>query len=96
MVGLIACAGPLTSFVATVIAFFSFRDTSTIVDLYTWFQFTKNIYVGFTFNIDNLSMLMMFIVSGVGTLIHIYSIGYMHEDKGFGDLWLILICFYFQ
>jgi len=96
LVGLIACAGPLTSFVATVIAFFSFRDTSTIVDLYTWFQFTKNIYVGFTFNIDNLSMLMMFIVSGVGTLIHIYSIGYMHEDKGFWRFMAYLNLFLFS
>lgn len=36
--------------------------------------------VSWTFRIDTLSVLMMLIVSGVGTLIHIYSIGYMHSD----------------
>jgi len=32
------------------------------------------------FRVDTLSVTMMLVVSGVGTLIHIYSIGYMHED----------------
>src|SRR5574340_46176 len=36
--------------------------------------------VSWTFRIDTLSVLMMLVVSGVGTLIHIYSIGYMHND----------------
>src|SRR5215211_3386410 len=33
-----------------------------------------------TFRVDSLSTTMMLVVSGVGTLIHIYAIGYMHED----------------
>ncbi len=36
--------------------------------------------VSWSFRIDTLSVLMMLVVSGVGTLIHIYSIGYMHSD----------------
>src|SRR5215216_3416724 len=36
-----------------------------------------------TFRIDSLSTTMMLAVSGVGTLIHIYAIGYMHEDVRF-------------
>jgi len=36
--------------------------------------------ISWTFRIDTLSVLMMLVVSGVGTLIHIYSIGYMHSD----------------
>jgi NADH-quinone oxidoreductase subunit L len=36
-----------------------------------------------TFRIDSLSTIMMLVVSGVGTLIHIYAIGYMHEDVRF-------------
>jgi len=35
------------------------------------------------FRIDSLSTTMMLVVSGVGTLIHIYAIGYMHEDVRF-------------
>ena len=36
-----------------------------------------------TFRVDTLSTTMMLVVSGVGTLIHIYAIGYMHEDVRF-------------
>src|SRR6266498_2425927 len=36
-----------------------------------------------TFRIDSLSTTMMLVVSGVGNLIHIYAIGYMHEDVRF-------------
>ena len=36
-----------------------------------------------TFRVDSLSTVMMLVVSGVGTLIHIYAIGYMHEDVRF-------------
>src|SRR5512139_2363336 len=36
--------------------------------------------INWTFRVDTLSTLMMLLVSGVGTLIHIYAIGYMHED----------------
>ena len=36
--------------------------------------------VSWTFRIDTLSVTMMMVVSGVGTLIHIYAIGYMRED----------------
>jgi len=51
-------------------------------------QFLEWIHVGnlsldWTFRIDSLSATMMLVVSGVGTLIHIYAIGYMHEDVRF-------------
>ncbi len=36
--------------------------------------------VRWAFRVDTLSVVMMLVVSGVGTLIHIYSIGYMHND----------------
>jgi NADH-quinone oxidoreductase subunit L len=36
--------------------------------------------VSWTFRVDSLSTLMMLVVAGVGTLIHIYAIGYMHRD----------------
>ncbi|HCK64758.1 MAG TPA: NADH-quinone oxidoreductase subunit L [Anaerolineae bacterium] len=39
-----------------------------------------NLELDWTFRIDSLSATMMLVVSGVGTLIHIYAIGYMHED----------------
>lgn len=35
------------------------------------------------FVIDNLSVVMMLIITGIDTLIHVYSLGYMHGDEGF-------------
>jgi NADH-quinone oxidoreductase subunit L len=42
-----------------------------------------NLSLDWTFRMDSLSTTMMLVVSGVGTLIHIYAIGYMHEDVRF-------------
>lgn len=42
-----------------------------------------NLAIDWTFRVDTLSATMMLVVSGVGTLIHIYAIGYMHEDVRF-------------
>src|SRR5512143_3484109 len=42
-----------------------------------------NLSIDWTFRADSLSTTMMLVVSGVGTLIHIYAIGYMHEDVRF-------------
>jgi NADH-quinone oxidoreductase subunit L len=56
-----------------------------IVPFAHWFQ-VGALNVNWAFQIDTLSVTMMLVVSGVGTLIHIYSIGYMHEDVRFnGD-----------
>jgi NADH-quinone oxidoreductase subunit L len=42
--------------------------------------------IDWAFRVDTLSVTMMMVVAGVGTLIHVYSIGYMHEDVRFqGD-----------
>jgi NADH-quinone oxidoreductase subunit L len=51
-------------------------------------QLAEWIHIGalqtdWTFRVDSLSTTMMLVVSGVGTLIHIYAIGYMHEDVRF-------------
>jgi NADH-quinone oxidoreductase subunit L len=50
--------------------------------------FAEWIHIGgleldWTFRVDSLSTTMMLVVSGIGTLIHIYAIGYMHEDVRF-------------
>jgi len=39
-----------------------------------------DLVVGWNFRVDTLSVVMMLVVAGVGTLIHVYSIGYMHHD----------------
>ena len=41
-----------------------------------------DLHVDFGLKLDALSMMMLLIVTGVGGSIHIYSYGYMHEDRG--------------
>jgi len=50
-----------------------------IVTLADWIHI-GNLNVNWAFQVDTLAVTMMLVVTGVGTLIHIYSIGYMHED----------------
>jgi len=50
-----------------------------IVALVDWITIGA-LQVRWAFQVDTLSVVMMLVVAGVGTLIHIYSIGYMHED----------------
>ena len=42
-----------------------------------------DLQIDFAFQIDQLSMVMVLVITGVGTLIHIFSIGYMREDPGY-------------
>lgn len=54
-----------------------------------------NFNIPFSYLIDELSVLMMLIITGVGLLIHIYSAGYMHDDEGFNKFFAYLNLFIF-
>lgn len=60
-----------------------------------WME-TRNLTVNFSYNLDQLSLLMGLIVNGIGAVIHLYSIGYMHGDKGFYKFFLYLNLFIFS
>jgi NADH-quinone oxidoreductase subunit L len=64
------------------------------VVLYEWFS-SGAFTVDIGFLLDPLSAVMILVVSGVGFLIHVYSIGYMHHDKGFSRYFLYLNLFVF-
>ncbi len=79
--GYLATLSTAVSFVAAAICFFSIRGRSddeslVLTTAWTWLS-AGSLDVGFTLLIDPLSILMMLIVSGVGSLIVAYSIGYM-------------------
>jgi NADH-quinone oxidoreductase subunit L len=57
------------------------------VVLYQWIS-SGAFTVDIGFLLDPLSAVMILVVSGVGFLIHVYSIGYMHHDKGFSRYFL--------
>jgi NADH-quinone oxidoreductase subunit L len=54
---------------------------------------SANIDIPWQFRVDALSVTMMLVVSGVGTLIHIYAIGYMHGDSRFPRFFVYLNLF---
>lgn len=56
-------------------------DRVRVVTLFPWIV-AGSVNVGFSYQIDQLSVLMMLIVTGVGFLIHVYAIGYMRGDPG--------------
>ena len=81
--GIIASVAVGLSFLISVSMFFMLRNSgqnSATVTLFNWIAI-GNMNIPFAFLIDHLSLTMMLIVTGVGTLIHIYSIGYMHGDN---------------
>ena len=49
--------------------------------------------VDWTLHVDRLSVLMMLVITGVGSLIHIYSVGYMADDAGFARYFAYLNLF---
>lgn len=65
-----------------------------IVTLFTWLD-VGGLNVSFAYQVDQLSLVMALIVTGVGFVIHVYSIGYMHGDKGFWRFFAYLNLFIF-
>jgi len=55
-----------------------------------------DLQIDFGLKMDSLSMMMLLIVTGVGGLIHIYSIGYMHDDPGYSRFFACLSLFTFS
>ncbi|HJP63283.1 MAG TPA: NADH-quinone oxidoreductase subunit L [Mucilaginibacter sp.] len=95
VIGFIGSAVILTSFVLSVIAFIQISNGGNIeVNLFNWFDLGV-FKVSFSFLVDRLSVIMMLIITGVGFLIHLYSIGYMHHDDGFGKFFAYLNLFVF-
>src|SRR2546429_7095495 len=62
---------------------------------FTWIDLGGVFKVPFGFVLDNLSKTMLVLVSGVGSLIHIYSLGYMRDDEGKSRYFAALSLFMF-
>ncbi|WP_324371875.1 NADH-quinone oxidoreductase subunit L [Pedobacter sp.] len=62
--------------------------------LFDWIS-AGSLHIPLSFLVDPLSSIMLLIITGVGFLIHIYSIGYMHDDEGFGKFFSYLNLFIF-
>jgi NADH-quinone oxidoreductase subunit L len=84
-IGALASAASGLAFVVAALLGFALWTGSgraVVVPFADWIHI-GDLNVAWNFRVDTLSVLMMLVVSGVGTLIHIYAIGYMHEDVRF-------------
>ncbi len=87
------------SFILSVFAFIILSNSQTenpslVVNCFEWFNF-GGLHIPFELRIDKLSSLMILIITGIGTLIHLYSISYMHDEECVGRYfaYLNLFCF---
>ncbi|MDE0013459.1 MAG: NADH-quinone oxidoreductase subunit L [Candidatus Poribacteria bacterium] len=94
--GWIGALAVLISLICSIIAFTSVHSGATPFDetLYEWItgeSFAFNI----GFRVDALTTVMLLVITGVGFLIHVYSIGYMHGDAGYTRYFAYLNLFVF-
>ena len=84
-VGLVASLASGAAFVVSVLLAYTVSLHHGEVSSYFFAEWMHigSLELDWVFRIDSLSTTMMLVVSGVGTLIHIYAIGYMHEDVRF-------------
>jgi len=97
-VSLVACGTPLAAFGISLAAFFEFLQAPpqapVVANLGSWLSF-GSFKFDFALQIDQLSLLWLLIVTGIGSLIHIYSIGYMHHDERYAHFMAYLNLFVF-
>src|SRR6266481_1905644 len=88
----ISVAAVLGSFICSWLVF---RQSNISAPASTWIEISGVFKVPFGFVLDNLSKTMLVLVSGVGALIHIYSLGYMRDDEGKSRYFAALSLFMF-
>jgi NADH-quinone oxidoreductase subunit L len=78
------------TFLASIFVFAGHGGTTEV----PWLDFRPGFYVPIGLTVDDLSKTMLLVVTGIGTLVHIYSLVYMHEDESearfFGNLSLFM------
>jgi NADH-quinone oxidoreductase subunit L len=96
VIGFIGSSLILASFVLSILTFFQIKSSGVPINVtvFEWFH-VGALKVSFAFLVDQLSSIMLLIITGVGFLIHLYSTGYMHEDEGFGKFFAYLNLFVF-
>ncbi|NJL16595.1 MAG: NADH-quinone oxidoreductase subunit L [Nitrospira sp.] len=93
---LIAVPAVLLSLLLALSAFVEVASGSVIsIPLYTWLASGDlDIHIGL--HIDRLTAVMLLLVTGVSSLVHIYTIGYMHGDSGYARFFSYIALFTFS
>jgi NADH-quinone oxidoreductase subunit L len=93
--GALACAAVGSSFALTFYVFWQLPDAAIFRDLvYTWIE-SGSFRVNLSFQVDALTAVMLLVVTGIGFLIHVYSLGYMEHDEGMVRFFVYLNLFIF-
>lgn len=97
-VGFIASGTILLSFIFSIVLFFHVKNNGGSIVSYFNFINIDNLVIPFAFQIDALSSLFLLIITGVGFLIHVYSIAYMNDEEPqhFGRYFAYLNLFIFS
>ncbi|MGI9041792.1 MAG: NADH-quinone oxidoreductase subunit L [Gemmatimonadales bacterium] len=97
--GLVSLIGPgalLAAFAVSVGVFLELLREAphapTIVRLWSWLPVGR-LQIDLAFQVDQLAAVMLLVVTGVGSLIHIFSVGYMKEDPGYARYFAYLNLF---
>jgi NADH-quinone oxidoreductase subunit L len=82
LTGVIGCGTILAAFVISLIIFGEVREVGFLPRLVNLFDFINvgTLHISFSFQVDQLSVLFLLIITGVGFLIHLYSTSYMHDE----------------
>jgi NADH-quinone oxidoreductase subunit L len=86
----------VVSFILSVIVFGVYQGAPQPVELTANWLSVGDLHIEFGLRLDPLSLLMLLVVTGVGGAIHIYSYGYMHEDRSLGRYFASLSLFTFS
>jgi NADH-quinone oxidoreductase subunit L len=93
--GALACAAVGAAFAIALAVFFQLSAAGVLRDsIYTWIE-SGSFRVAFSLQVDTLTAVMLLIVTGIGFLIHVYSLGYMAHDDGMARFFVYLNLFIF-
>ena len=98
--GWFAAAMPIASFLVTVSVYFDLlsrpsEERHEVVTLFSWIP-VGALHIDVALLADPLSITMALFITGIGSLIHLYAIGYMHGDPKFSKFFLYLNMFVFS
>lgn len=95
--GWISSLTVLLSFILSIQIFTGLQNPATTYDAIGFtFLSVGDLFVDFAIQADRLTSIMMLVITGIGFLIHVYSISYMHGDKGFYKFFAYLNLFVFN
>ena len=94
--GIIGTVAVAVSFIITLLLFNQITQSGQAIEvtLFDWIQIS-NIKINLGFLLDQLSVLWLLFVTGIGSLIHLYSISYMHDDENMHKFFSYLNLFVF-